>query len=287
MSRTRTSRGTVVAITGGARGIGEAIAARLTAAGARVAIGDRDLAAVRETGAELGLRAYPLDVTDFDSFTDFLDDVRRDLGPIDVLVNNAGIMWVGGFDEEPESAARAQVEVNLLGVINGIKAAAPAMREAGSGHLITVASAASILPTPGEATYAATKHGVLGYLRAVRAEMRGSGVDISVVMPVVVDTVLAAGTGTGAGPLLRPDDVAAAVVAAAHRPRFEITVPGFIGPVTRVAGLLPQPVRDRVFAAMVPDQVAQVREDARAGYEKAAFTTSRASRTDGRAASAE
>src|SRR5699024_825334 len=153
----------------------------------------------------------------------------------DVLVNNAGLMWVGSFEEEPESAARAQLSVNLLGVINGIKAAAPAMRRARRGHLITVASAASILPTPGEAFYAATKHGVLGYLKAVRTELRGSGVEVTAVMPAVVDTTLAAGTGTGSAPLLQPGDVARAVVAAVDRPRFEITVPAYIGPLTRMA----------------------------------------------------
>ena len=287
MKRSGSTRGKVVAVTGGARGIGKAIAARFTTAGARVAIGDRDREAAADTAAELGVAAFGLDVTDPDSFADFLEAVRRDLGPVDVLVNNAGIMWVGSFDEEPDTVARAQLEVNLLGVINGIKAAAPAMREAGHGHLITVASAASILPTPGEATYAATKHGVLGYLKAVRTEMRGTGVHFTAVMPAVVDTVLAAGTGAGAGPLLRPDDVAAAVVDAVTRPRLEITVPGFIGPVTRLVGLLPQPIRDRVFGAMVPDQVAQARAEARAGYETSAFTTSRTGRGYGRAASAE
>ncbi|GAA1509335.1 hypothetical protein GCM10009690_10260 [Brevibacterium permense] len=227
------------------------------------------------------------DSADEDDAREVIRRSRRDRGPVDVLVHNAGIMWVGSFDEEPGAAARAQLGVDLLGVINGIKTAAPAMREAGHGHLITVASAASILPTPGEATYAATKHGVLGYFKAVRTEMRGTGVHFTAVMPAVVDTVLAAGTGTGAGPLLRPDDVAAAVVRAVARPRFEITVPGFIGPVTRLADLLPQPVRDRIFGAVVPDQVAQVRADARAGYEEAAFTTSRAGRGQGWAASAE
>jgi short-subunit dehydrogenase len=166
---------------------------------------------------------------------------------IDVLVNNAGLMWVGAFDEEPESAARAQLEVNLLGVINGVKAAAPDMRRAGRGQIITVASAASILPTPGEATYSATKHGVYGYLKAVRTEMRGSGVTITAVMPTVVDTALAAGTGTGSASLLQPDDVARAVVAAVERPQFEITVPRYVGPVARAVNLLPQAARDRVF----------------------------------------
>ena len=287
MSRSRAVTGKVIAITGGARGIGRAIAERLTTAGARVAIGDRDVEAAQETAAELGVRAYSLDVADRDSFDDFLGAVRSELGPVDVLINNAGIMWVGSFEEEPDPAARAQLEVNLLGVINGVKAAAPGMREAGRGHLIAVASAASILPVPGEATYAATKAGVLGYFRAVRAELRGKGVDTSVIMPAVVDTVLAAGTGTGSVRLLRPDDVAATVVDAVARPRFEITVPGFIGSATRWVSLLPQRFKDRAFAAMVPDQVEQVREDARAGYETAAFMTSRAGRSQQWAASAE
>ena len=287
MSRSRAVTGKVVAVTGGARGIGRAIAERLTAAGARVAIGDRDLEAAQETAAELGVHAYSLDVADRDSFDDYLRAVRRDLGAIDVLINNAGIMWVGSFEEEPDSAARAQLEVNLLGVINGVKAAAPAMREAGRGHLVAVASAASILPIPGEATYAATKAGVLGYFRAVRAELRGKGVDTSVIMPAVVDTALATGTGTGAVRLLSPDDVARAVVEVVARPRFEITVPGFIGSATRWVSLLPQRLKDRAFVAMVPDQVAQVRAEARAGYETAAFTTSRARQRSRRAASAE
>lgn len=268
MKRSGTTRDKVVAVTGGARGIGKAIAARFTAVGARVAIGDRDLAEAEDTAAELGVHAFALDVTDPVSFAGFLRAVRSELGPIDVLVNNAGIMWVGAFDEEPESAVRAQVEVNLLGVINGIKAVAPAMVARGRGHLITVASAASILPTPGEASYAATKHGVLGYLKAVRAELRGRGVQITAIMPGVVDTALGAGTSSGAAKLLSPAEVAAAVVKSAFRPRFEVTLPGFIGPAVRVAGLLPTGLRDRLFGALVPDQVAQVRPEERRGYER-------------------
>src|SRR5699024_6300636 len=80
-------------------------------------------------------------------------------------------------------------------------------------------------------------------------------------MPAVVDNTLAAGTGTGPAPLLQPGDVARAVVAAVDRPRFEITVPAYIGPLTRMAELLPQAMRDRLFAAMVPDQVAEVRAE--------------------------
>ncbi|GAA1869238.1 SDR family oxidoreductase [Brevibacterium marinum] len=270
MSRPRSLTGQVVAITGGARGIGAEIAAGFSAAGAQVAIGDIHLDEAQATGSRLGVRAYRLDVADPESQKEFLTAVARDLGPVDIVVGNAGLMWVGPFEQEPDSAARAQIEVNLLGVINGIKAAAPAMVARGSGHLITVASAGSILPTPGEATYAATKHGVLGYLKAVRAEMRGSGVRVTAIMPGVVDTTLAAGTSSGAAKLLTPAEVARAVVKAAARPRFEVTVPGFIGPGVRVVSLLPTPIRDRIFAALVPNQL-DAKKNQRSGYE-ASFT---------------
>lgn len=270
MSRTRTLTGQVVAITGGARGIGREIAAGFRAAGAQVAVGDIHLDAAQETAADLGAHACRLDVTDPDAQEAFIAEVVRELGPIDIFVANAGLMWVGSFTDEPRSAARAQIEVNLLGVINGVKAVAPGMLSRGRGHLITVASAGSILPTPGEATYAATKHGVLGYLKAVRAEMRGTGVRVTSIMPGVVDTALAAGTSSGAAKLLTPDEVATAVVRAAVRPRFEVTVPGFIGPGARVVNLLPTPIRDRIFAALVPNQ-REARKNQRQDYE-AGFT---------------
>ncbi|MGO1917547.1 MAG: SDR family oxidoreductase [Brevibacterium aurantiacum] len=273
MSEKRSLNGQVVAITGGAQGIGREIAAEFTAAGAKVAIGDIHLDAAQETAAELGVSAYRLDVSDPECLNAFLTEVTHELGPIDIFVSNAGIMWVGPFAEESNAVARAQIEVNLLGVINGIKAAAPAMVARGGGHLITVASAGSILPTPGEATYAATKHGVLGYLKAIRAELRGTGVVVTTIMPGVVDTALAAGTSSGAAKLLTPAEVARSVVKSALRPRFEITVPGFIGPAVKVANLLPLAIRDRIFGAMVPNQLL-ARKNQRQDYE-ASFTASR------------
>ncbi|GED96233.1 SDR family oxidoreductase [Gordonia crocea] len=270
--------GSVIAITGGGRGIGAAIAARAAAQGGVVALGDRDREAAVQTAAELGGRArgYSLDVTDEESFAAFLSAVETDLGPIDVLVNNAGVMWVGAFDAEPPSSSEAMVAVNLLGVIRGVRLAAPAMRRRGRGQIVTVASAASKLAPPGEATYAATKHGVLGYLTAVREELRGTGVTISAILPGVVDTQLAAGTDTGAASMLSPDEVADAVVGVIGRPRFAVTVPGYIGPLVALTGLLPQRIRDAVLRRTVPDQVAAVKQsNARAGYEEQALRRDR------------
>ncbi|MEU6564956.1 SDR family oxidoreductase [Nocardia nova] len=263
--------GRVVAVTGGARGIGREIARVLAEAGARVAIGDLDRSVVEVTAAELpdAVHGFALDVTDTESFRRFLTSIESMWGPIDVLVNNAGVMWVGPFDEEPEAATARMLDINLHGVIRGVRLAAPAMRARGRGHIVTIASAAARLSPPGESTYAATKHGVLGYLTGVREELRGSGVRISVIMPGVVATELAAGTASGVASLLEPADVARTVLRTLERPRFEVTVPGYIGPLTRLAELLPQRLRDFTFRRMVPDQVTATRgSSVRADYER-------------------
>lgn len=269
MTRHVNLAGKIVAVTGGANGIGRETARRLAAAGARVAIGDRDGEAARNAADEIDgtLSGIDLDVTDATSFANFLAAVEAEWGAIDVLVNNAGVMWAGPFDAEPHSATERQLAVNLLGVILGVKLAVPAMVARGSGHIITIASAASMLPTPGEATYSASKHGVYGYLKAVRAELHRSPVRFSIIMPTVVETALSAGTATGAAKLLQPSAVAEAVLQAIPRPRFLVTIPGYVGPLQAAIEVLPGWLRDRIFRSMVPDQVRHVDRVARSGYD--------------------
>lgn len=270
---TRRKQAPVIAVIGGANGIGLETARLIARGGSRVAIGDRDGAAAQRAADGIGNGAigFDVDVTDPASLEMFLADAEDALGALDVLVGSAGVMWVGAFADEPDHAARSQLEVNLFGVIRTVKAAAPLMAARGSGHIITIASAASLLPTPGEATYAASKHGVLGYLKAVRAELRGTGVDISVIMPTVVETALAVGTSTGAAKLLQPADVAQAVVRTIDRPRFEVTVPSYLGPVRRGVDILPAWLRDSLHRSLVPNQVRSVDHDARTDYERRHF----------------
>ncbi|MGY1945942.1 SDR family oxidoreductase [Nocardia asiatica] len=273
--RETTLAGRIVAVTGGAQGIGREIARQLAEAGAWVVIGDRDIQAAEATAQALPgqVHAFGLDVTDTGSFRRFLAEVTALWGPLDVLVNNAGVMWVGPFDNEPETATERMLAVNLHGVIRGVRLVAPPMRERGRGHIVTIASAASKLAPPGESTYAATKHAVLGYLTGVREELRGSGVEISVIMPGVVDTELAIGTDSGATSLLQPGDVAAAVVEVLRRPRFEVFLPATIGLLVRITAVLPQPIRDLVLRRTVPNQAEATRDsNTRAGYERRALT---------------
>jgi NADP-dependent 3-hydroxy acid dehydrogenase YdfG len=267
----RVLSGQVVAITGGARGIGKETARALVAQGMKVAIGDLDLAATEQTAAELGpnVKGYALNVTDRESFTAFLDGAEADLGPVDVLVNNAGIMQIGPFLEEDDLTAHRQVDINVHGVLYGMKIILPRMVARGRGHLVNIASSAGKGGFPGGATYCGTKHFVVGASEAVRGELRGTGVEVSCVMPGVVNTELAAGLKEARGVKnVQPQDVAEAIVEALQVPRFDVFVPKTIGPIMSVMGLVPRRGREALVRAMKADQVlAAADPSARRAYE--------------------
>jgi short-subunit dehydrogenase len=248
----------VVFITGGGRGIGAATGAALIRLGAKVVLGDLDVEVAKRAADRLGDNAValPLDVTDRAGFSTFLDDVEKQLGPIDVLINNAGIMPIGLLAEESDRTTRTIVEINLHAVIHGTREAVRRMRPRGTGHIVNVASIAGKAGFPGVATYCATKHGVVGLSEAVRAELRGSGVEISVVMPSIVRTELTAGVEDARFvKTITPEDVADAIVKALRRPRFEVFVPNSLGAVTRFTRLLPRRAAEWIAHALKGDQV--------------------------------
>jgi NAD(P)-dependent dehydrogenase (short-subunit alcohol dehydrogenase family) len=237
----------VVAITGAARGIGLATATALTAAGAKVAIGDIDETVAKEAGEQLGVLALPLDVTDRNSYSAFLDKVEEELGPIDVLVNNAGIMPIGPLLEEDDALADRCVDINLRAMILGTKLGLGRMVPRGRGHLINVASVAGLTPAPGMATYNATKFGVVGFTEAVRLEFGKQGIDVSAVLPTFTNTELIAGTRSAKGQKnAEPEDVAAAVLSLITKPRPQAIVPAKLGRQLRVAALMPRGMQERL-----------------------------------------
>jgi NAD(P)-dependent dehydrogenase (short-subunit alcohol dehydrogenase family) len=267
----RSLTGKVVAITGGGRGIGRATALALAREGARVAVGDLDREAAESVAAELGDTALglPLDVTDHAGFTAFLDEVEQQLGPLDVLVNNAGIMPVTPLlEESPESVSR-QLEINLHAVIHGTQEAMRRMVPRRSGHIVQLSSIAGRTGLPHLATYCATKHGVIGLSEAVRAELRGSGVEVSVVMPSIVRTELTAGLVEARGvKSVAPEDVATEIVSALKKPRFDVFIPRSTGPLVSLGAALPRRVREAVARALKADQaLLQTDRSARAAYE--------------------
>ena len=267
----KTLNGNVVVITGGAQGIGATTAAALVREGARVAIGDLDQARAEKTATDLGgdTQAWALDVTDTAAFSAFLDDVERRLGPIDVLVNNAGVMLLAPLEEEDDAATVRQLEINLHAVVHGTREAIRRMRPRASGHIVNIASMAGKAGFPGAATYCATKHAVVGLSEAVRHELRGSGVDISCVMPAVVRTDLAGGLPeTRLFKSVRAEDVATAVVEALKDPRFDVFVPRSLDATGRVSRLVPRAVAEWFLRAIGADKVFMRAHSAeRADYE--------------------
>ncbi|HEX3510142.1 MAG TPA: SDR family oxidoreductase [Solirubrobacteraceae bacterium] len=265
--------GETAAITGGARGIGRATAQALLRRGMKVAIGDVDVAAASETAAELGASviALPLDVTDRDSFAAFLDGAEQQLGPLDVLINNAGIMQIGRFIDEDDLTARRMVDINIHGVILGMKLALDRMIPRGRGHIVNISSQAGKFGTPGGATYSATKHAVVGLTEAVRGELRlmGAHVDLSYVMPFVVNTELGSGLGEARGMNnLEPVEVAEAIVEALQHKLVDVWVPKSAKRTNALGTLLPRPLAEGMARAMKADRVlADADAERRRGYE--------------------
>ena len=260
-----------VIVTGGARGIGRATVERLARAGATVAVGDLDPDLAAEVTDGFGDRvvAAHLDVTDPASWRAFLTEVEA-LGPWDALVNNAGIMPLGSVLKEEDAVTRAIFEVNVHGPINGIKAVTPAMVERGHGHIVNVASAVGRVAVPDGATYSASKFAVVGFSEALRLELASSGVDVSLVLPSVVQTELAAGVPPAKG--MKPvtaEEVAATIESVLLDPRPETWVPNWTQTLTKVTQAMPRRFQDAVDRATKASQLlAGVDPAARAAYDE-------------------
>lgn len=259
-----------VAITGGARGIGRATAEACLRAGMSVVIGDIDGPACAAVAAELGPRAVglPLDVRDSEGFEAFLTEAEERLGGLDVLVNNAGIAPIGPFGDEDPRQTQRLLDINIGGVLTGTRLALRRFGAQGHGHIVNLASSAGQIATAGGATYAATKHAVVGFTRAIRAETRGTGIRTTIVLPGLIRTDMISGFEKPRGTrIVGPDAVADAIIDALRTGCEEVFVPRELGPIARLIAGTPPAVSDRLKRAIRADSVMTHADmDARTAY---------------------
>lgn len=225
--------GRTVVVTGGGGGIGGAICRAFTAEGAQVAVLDRDHHAAAATAEQLTAAgatalAVACDITERSAVDAAVDQVTKDLGPIDVLVNNAGWdLFVPFLDTEPDDWSRL-IDINLVGALNMHHAVLPGMVERRRGRIINVSSDAARVGSSGEAVYAACKAGIVAFSKTLAREHSRHGVTFNVVCPGPTDTALLTSVTDAAanpeklreafrraipmGRLGEPDDLAGAVL---------------------------------------------------------------------------
>jgi NAD(P)-dependent dehydrogenase (short-subunit alcohol dehydrogenase family) len=221
-------------VTGGGRGIGRAVAAALTGAGARVTVVGRSEAALREVvAAGEAVGCAIADVTDAAALRQQLGAAEHARGPIDILVNNAGSVESGPFAKVEPAIFRSLWNVHVLGAVHASQAVVPGMVERGFGRIVNIASTAGLKGYPYVTAYCAAKHALVGLTRALATEIAARGITVNAVCPGYTDTGLlrdsadriAARSGRARadvlagyernapiGRLIRPEEVAAAVV---------------------------------------------------------------------------
>jgi 2-hydroxycyclohexanecarboxyl-CoA dehydrogenase len=216
----------VVLVTGAGRGMGKAIAERLTAEGARVAVTD----VVRETALETagaldGAAGYRLDITDAGEVNTRVEEIVAALGPIDALVNNAGWDRLAPFLETDEDLWERLIDINLRGPIRMTKAVLPQMVERQSGRIVNIASDAGRVGSTGESVYSACKAGIIGFGKTIAREVARHGITVNAICPgptatPLLDSIVGEGNeklieslkrGIPMRRLGEPDDIAGAV----------------------------------------------------------------------------
>jgi 2-hydroxycyclohexanecarboxyl-CoA dehydrogenase len=214
----------VAVVTGAGRGIGRAIAMRLAAEGARVAVTDVDGETARQTAGEIGGAGFRMDVTDPSSVRAAVGDVQAQLGRIDVLVNNAGWDKTEPFVKSSEETWDKVLAINLRGPIRVTRAVLDGMIEHRGGRIVSISSDAGRVGSSGEAVYSAAKAGIIGFSKTLARELARYQINVNVVCPGPTNTQLLKDVGGDNPKLLdalkravpfgrigEPDEIAAAV----------------------------------------------------------------------------
>lgn len=227
-------KGKVVLITGAARGMGKLEAINFAREGSKVVLADIDEEELKKTTEEIrnmGYEAYlyPLDVSDHDACFTLAETVESEVGPIDVLINNAAVALNEYVLDTTEEQFRRITEVNYLGQIWMMHAIVPGMVKRGSGHVVNICSIAGKVAAPKMGAYCATKFAFIGITDTIRMELHKTGVNFTIVNPGYIET----GMFNGAKPpsitsWQDPQKVADAVLDAVKKNKAEIFVPRFI-----------------------------------------------------------
>jgi NAD(P)-dependent dehydrogenase (short-subunit alcohol dehydrogenase family) len=189
-------KGKRVLVTGAASGIGLACARAFARRGANLVISDIDATALDQARAgisAMGVQCFAqvCDVAKEASVRDFAAAVHEATGPVDVLVNNAGVAFLGGFEETPLPEWRRIYDINVLGIVHCVRAFLPEMRKAGGARkIVNVASLAGFAPAPNMSAYAASKHAVVGLSEVLAMELHDTGISILVVCPGIINTAI-------------------------------------------------------------------------------------------------
>jgi short-subunit dehydrogenase len=248
--RSRNLSGRTAIVTGASGGVGSALTQQLAREGVKVAMLDLDQGKLDAVAAQAGGETLPLglDVSDLEAYTNVFAQVEERLGPVDFLCNVAAIMPISPFEAERPAVTQKILDVNLHAVIRSTQEAARRMKRRGEGHIINVASGAGWLAGGGVATYCASKFGLVGYSESVAMELRGTGVDISVVAPAIVKTQMSTGLKDVRGVrAVEPEEVAAAIVNTLKNPgKFAVFVPPSIGALSLIVSGMPYRIRHMI-----------------------------------------
>ena len=216
----------VVIVTGGASGIGKATCEAMARLGARIAVVDLNADGARQVAADIGGLAVGCDVGQEASVNDMVEEVRNNLGEVDVLFNNAGVATGGNPLDTPISVWQSQWEINVMAHVYAVRAVLPSMLERQSGYILHTASMAGILTTHGNLTYAATKHAVVGIAEWMSITYHDKGIRTSLLAPLGVRTPMLgnveSGTNEALGPIKEPEEVAQQIIDAMAEERFLI-----------------------------------------------------------------
>jgi NAD(P)-dependent dehydrogenase (short-subunit alcohol dehydrogenase family) len=217
--------GKVAIVTGGASGIGAASCRALAAAGAQLAVVDRDAKRCEAVASEVHGIAVTTDVSNEVSVTAMVAEVASRLGPIDICFSNAGIATGGDILSTEPAVWNEQWAINVMAHVYAVRAVLPGMLERGSGYLVHTASMAGILTSHGNVTYATTKHAVVGLAEWLSITYHHRGIRVSLIAPLGVRTPMLARAdprfaAAVAGPVKEPEDIAASVVEAIREERF-------------------------------------------------------------------